>query len=131
MSMLLHAGSKIHYNNQVPKFMSQMSFFCGHHQDCDEFESESMFNRALQNFERWFVVTGVLEHLNESMAVMEAFLPRYFKGASKNLEIVNHNSLQPSVSFHVREEISRNMSREIEFYNIVRQKLFKQLLSIG
>ena len=108
-----------------------MSFFCGHHPDCDEFESESMLNRALQNFERWFVVTGVLEHLNVSMAVMEAFLPRYFKGVTKDLKKINHNSMQPSVSHDVRKQIARNMTREIEFYNIVKQKLFKQYLSIA
>lgn len=89
-----------------------------------------MFNRAVRNFEHWFIVTGVLEHLNESMLVMETFLPRYFKGASQYLEKINHNSLQPPVSFHVREEIAKNMTHEIEFYNIVRQKLIKQYLSI-
>ena len=84
-----------------------------------------MFQRAVQNFERWFVVTGVLELLDESMAVMEAFLPRYFKGVSSEYgEKINHNSLQPRVPFDVRQQIARNMTRKIEFCNIVKQKLF-------
>ena len=60
--------------------MSQISFFCGHHAECDVFESQQMFKRALDNFERWFVVTGVLEYMKFSIKVMEKFIPRYFQG---------------------------------------------------
>ena len=129
-------GSKIHYNDKVPEFMSQISFFCGHHPDCDVFESQQMFRRALINFERSFVVTGVLEHLNSSIMVLETFLPKFFQGSTKllkqtsELDGLNQNTLKPKVSSQARKQIAENMTREIEFYHIVRQKLFQQYMSI-
>ena len=111
--------------------MSQISMFCGHHPDCDVFESESMFNRALRNFERWFVVTGVLEHLDMSLNVMESFLPRYFKGSTNISQKFNHNNVKPIVRKYFREQIAKNMTKEIEFYDIVKQRLIKQFMSIS
>ena len=99
-------GSKIHYNHEVPEFMSQISFFCGHHPDCDVFESQQMFDRALQNFERWFVVTGVMEHMNSSIAVFEKYLPKYFQGSSQLVPSLSWPapSTSPYPSQHSRDQ---------------------------
>ena len=45
-----------------------------------------MFQRALTNFEKRFVVAGVLENFNQSIQVFEHYLPRYFKGLTNLLE---------------------------------------------
>ena len=60
-------GSSIHNDGDGPTYKSQISFFCGHHEDCDVFESDIMLQRALHNFEKRFAVTGVLEHINMSI----------------------------------------------------------------
>ena len=64
-----YKGASIHKSKGFggPSHMSQMSLFCGHHPECDVFESEALFQRALTNFEKRFVVTGVLEHFNKSI----------------------------------------------------------------
>ena len=71
-----------------------------------------------------------------SFLVLEAFLPRYFKGAEEQFELhpelleVNHNNFKPKIPQLVRDVLARNMSKEIEFYHIVKQKLLKQYMSI-
>ena len=60
-----------------------MMAFCGHNLDCAKFNSEEVLQRAKANVEKFFPVVGVLENLNQSLAVMEDRLPHIFKGATK------------------------------------------------
>ena len=58
-----------------PSHISQMSYFCGHHPDCDIFESEGLFQRAVENFEKQYAVTGVLGsiyiiHITQTMYLL-------------------------------------------------------------
>lgn len=128
-------GKSIHFS-PGPTHISQISYFCGHHPDCDVYESDALFQRALTNFEKRFVVAGVLENFNESIQVLEHYLPRYFKGLTNLLETnpellqTNRNTFKPPVPNWVREMMAKNMSKEIEFYHIVRQRLIKQYLLI-
>jgi len=79
-------------------------------------------------------MVGILEHLEESLLVLEQFIPKYFEGVTeiyhlKNFE-VNKNQLKPKVEDEIRLIIAKNISREIEFYNFCKQRLFKQYKSI-
>ena len=82
---ILFIGKSIHFS-PGPTHISQISYFCGHHPDCDVYESDALFQRALTNFEKRFVVAGVLENFNQSIQVLEHYLPRYFKGLTNLLE---------------------------------------------
>ena len=68
--------------------------------------------------------------------VLEAYLPRYFNGAkdimskSEDLKFVGRPMNKPGVSYKVRNMIAKNMTNEIEFYNIVRQRLFRQFITL-
>ena len=129
-------GSSIHHSSIGPSHMSQISYFCGHHPDCDIYESKGLFQRAVENFEKRYAVTGVLEHFNESIKVFEAFLPKYFKGSGELFQThpelleTNKNTFKPKVSNTIRQHLAKNMSKEIEFYHLVKQRLIKQYLSI-
>ena len=90
----------------------------------------------MQNFEKHFAVVGVTEHFNKSMEVFEAFLPKYFLGANALLEEepsilhTNQNTFKPKVDGHIQAAVAANMTKEIEFYHIVKQRLFQQHAAI-
>ena len=122
------------FTNIANSHSSQLAFFCGHSPACNSFESQELFARAVENFHNYFSVVGVTEHFNQSLKVLEAFLPRYFEGAS-NLSAstdvtTNTNHFKPKVSADVRALIANNMSKEIEFYHMAKQRLFKQYNSL-
>ena len=62
-------GSSIHGARVGPSHISQISYFCGHHPVCDIYESEGLFQRAVENFEKRYAVTGVLGslHITQTM----------------------------------------------------------------
>ena len=60
-----------------------MMAFCGHDLACAAFNSEEVLQRAKANVDKFYPVVGVLENLNQSLAVMEHKLPHVFKGATK------------------------------------------------
>lgn len=47
------------------------------------FNSRLALQLAKQNVEREYAVVGTWEHTNETLAVLEAYIPRYFADASK------------------------------------------------
>lgn len=67
-----------------------------------------------------------------SLKVLEGYLPRFFAGSydiykSKlNGLKVNKNFLKPEVNHEIKDILSKNMTREIEFYNFCRQRLVQQ-----
>ena len=113
---------------------SQLAFFCGHASFCDQFESDELYKQAIENFNRHFPVVGVTELFNQSVRVLEAFLPRYFEGASRVVQndaiSTNRNAYKPPVSAYIRSLLERNMSKEIDFYHLARQRLVKQYKSL-
>ena len=86
--------------------------------------------------DKHFAVVGVLEDWDKSLQVLEHFVPRYFQGSTelfatgKVEKVVNKNLFKPKTSALVREMIAKNITREIEFYNYCKQRLYKQYLSI-
>ena len=73
---------------------------------------------------------------NETLAVLEQKLPRYFKGATLMSEKsfteayrkeneMNRNHKVP-VTKHVMDMVRRNMTYEIDFYNFCKQRLQEQ-----
>jgi hypothetical protein len=45
-------GSRIHNGRIGGSHKSQLSFFCGHHPECDLYDSDALFSRALEVSER-------------------------------------------------------------------------------
>lgn len=50
---------------------------------CRPFNSRLALQLAKLNVERDYAVVGTWEHTNETLAVLEAYVPRYFADASK------------------------------------------------
>ena len=138
-------------------YISQLSFFCGHGPECDIFESDALFSKALevkkphttlhygfyfqninlfQNFDKHFAVVGITEHFNESIRVLEKHLPKYFKGVQQvildepGIFHTNTNGFKPKVSRAIKSVLAANMTREIDFYLYAKQRLLRQYLSL-
>ncbi len=54
-----------------------MLFFCGNDPDCLSFNSETALKRAKRVAEKEFAVVGVLERLDDTLAALEGYVPRY------------------------------------------------------
>lgn len=112
---------------------SQMMAFCGHEPVCAMFNSEAVLQRAKENVEKFYVVVGVLEEVNKTLSVLEAELPEFFPDALRlyheNEEIRKkemRNAYKLPVSDEVLDMVTRNFTREIEFYEFIRGRLDAQ-----
>jgi len=112
---------------------SQMMAFCGHDPKCASFNDQWVLQRAKENVEKHYPVVGVLEHLNITLSVAEWVHPNIFKGAqelyykSKGVKkFKNRNAFKLPVSDEVKQLLQANFTREIEFYDFCKQRLFSQ-----
>ncbi|CAD5121520.1 DgyrCDS10021 [Dimorphilus gyrociliatus] len=60
----------------------QIPFFCGHAAECWYPGSNWALEQAKYNLVNNYLVVGLTEELNDFVAVLEAVLPRFFKGAT-------------------------------------------------
>ena len=114
---------------------SQMMAFCGHEPFCAQFNSQQVLNRAKENVEKFYSVVGVIEKINKTLAVFQKELPEVFPGALQlyhdNKEITRkqiRNAYKLSVSKEAYTMVAKNFTREIEFYEFVKQRLDQQYL---
>jgi len=55
-------------------------FFCGHQPHCGVFGDERALMDAKANVEKHFSVVGILEDMQDSLKVLEKFVPAFFEG---------------------------------------------------
>ena len=80
--------------------------------------------KAKANVERGYAFVGTTEELDLGLKVLEAILPRFFKGAtedSKKASKANVNK-HAGLSSKSRDILERHMTTEMEFYDFVRQR---------
>lgn len=130
------AGNGVHSSQYGGSHVSQIAFYCGMGDECDVFESRAALETAKANVERWFGVVGVLEEMEKSLAVFEAYIPRYFAGVKPVYDkmmaekTINENIYKPRTSKRVKRSLYGNFSVEIEFYEWCKQRLQRQFLAI-
>jgi len=93
--------------------------------------------RAKKNVEEHYAVVGTWEDTNTTLSVLEGYIPRFFSGAKdqyyalrKSLGNYNRNTYRPSLSDKARAVLSQNLTREIELYQFVRHRLYKQYIAL-
>ena len=115
----------------------QISFFCGMNPLCDEFGSQKALEMAKSNVERYYAVVGVLEKWNDTLKVLENYLPRFFTNARKVYKEMMHdqptnkNKWKIKAAKEIKDMVQGNFTTEIEFYNFCKQRLYRQMLTIG
>ncbi|KAF6728682.1 Heparan sulfate 2-O-sulfotransferase 1 [Oryzias melastigma] len=65
------------------KLWLQIPFFCGHHAECWNVGSKWALEQAKYNLLNEFLLVGVTEELEDFVMILEAALPRFFRGATE------------------------------------------------
>lgn len=88
---------------------------------------------AKANVEQIYSVVGVLEDLSYTLAAFEAFVPKFFRGAtevfnqmSSNSTLINPNPDKKPMTSRTKVFLEDKLNDEVEFYEFCRQKLHKQ-----
>ncbi|XP_033157890.1 heparan sulfate 2-O-sulfotransferase pipe-like isoform X5 [Drosophila mauritiana] len=116
----------------------QSLYLCGQNMAvCMPFNSHEAMQRAKKNVEEHYAVVGTWEDTNITLSVLEGYIPRFFSGAKdeyyalkKSLGNVNRNTYRPSLSDKARAVLSQNLTREIELYQFIRHRLYKQYIAL-
>ncbi|XP_044314206.1 heparan sulfate 2-O-sulfotransferase pipe isoform X3 [Drosophila rhopaloa] len=116
----------------------QSLYLCGMNMEvCMPFNSHEAMQRAKKNVEEHYAVVGTWEDTNITLSVLEAYIPRFFAGAKdeyyalkQTLGNVNRNAFRPLLSGKARALLSQNLTREIELYQFVKHRLYKQYIAL-
>ena len=112
---------------------SQIPYFCGSDDNCLTFGDPKASQKAIESIEKNFVVVGIMEEMNKSVAVMECLIPDFLTGFMKirtrfsaNFHKAHKNNVPLNNS--AREEMENRMANEYVVYNYVKQRLNEQYL---
>ncbi|XP_054086193.1 heparan sulfate 2-O-sulfotransferase pipe isoform X7 [Zeugodacus cucurbitae] len=110
--------------------------FCGNDPSCKQFNSQTATQIAKRNIETEYAVVGSWEDTNITLSVLEHYVPRFFRDATKvfysdpkrfHKNATPHkNELDPDIE----EQLKVQFSFEIELYNFCKQRLYKQYIAI-
>ena len=121
---------------KLHSFLFQISFFCGMHKVCDDFGRPEALELAKSNVDKYYAVVGVVEKMQESLQVLENYVPAFFRYATRfyngmmKEKHVNHNNVKPKVPESIKQSIRQNFTLEIEFYEYCKRRLTKQFLAL-
>nr|XP_054590000.1 heparan sulfate 2-O-sulfotransferase 1 [Nothobranchius furzeri] len=65
------------------KLWLQIPFFCGHYSECWNVGSQWALEQAKYNLVNRYLLVGVTEELEDFIMMLEAALPRFFRGATE------------------------------------------------
>lgn len=110
-------------------------YFCGHDEECTQLGNPAALQKAKHNVDKHFAVVGLLEHLDKTMEVLEANLPKFFTGlvslhkelGSHQQDVKNRNLIKKAdIPASLRAVLRSRLASEYDLYEHVRQKLFRQ-----
>ncbi|XP_037800527.1 heparan sulfate 2-O-sulfotransferase pipe-like [Penaeus monodon] len=114
----------------------QLTFLCGTDPVCSQVGNRKALQLAKMHVERQYSVVGTLEEFPLTLRVLEAYLPRFFRGvtslehSSGNVK-KNVGEYKPSVSEETKMTLRALLKEDVELYDFVRQRLFLQAEAIA
>ena len=92
---------------------------------CADPDDRSALQRAKSNVELKYSVVGVMEKRNLSLAVMEAFMPRWFANVFDHLDPKDFPlaNPHPDTDEEVAVELGDRLKLDYEFYYFILQRL--------
>ncbi|XP_042891350.1 heparan sulfate 2-O-sulfotransferase pipe-like [Penaeus japonicus] len=124
--------------DERPDFAQLTEFFCGQDKKCTGFNTEYALQKAKENVEKHYAVVGVLEDLNTTLTVLEHYVPRFFRGAKdlywnevQRFSKVNRNIYKPPVPDRIKDIVRKNFTREIEFYEFCKRRMYMQYAALN
>ncbi|XP_069988777.1 heparan sulfate 2-O-sulfotransferase pipe-like [Penaeus vannamei] len=137
---VLTGDRECQYNegDERPDFAQLTEFFCGQDKKCTGFNTEYALQKAKENVEKHYSVVGVLEDLNTTLTVLEHYVPRFFQGAKdlywnevQRFSKVNRNIYKPPVPDRIKDIVRKNFTREIEFYEFCKRRMYMQYAALN
>ncbi|XP_037827683.1 heparan sulfate 2-O-sulfotransferase pipe-like [Lucilia sericata] len=110
--------------------------FCGNKKICKQFNSQTATQIAKRNIEQDYAVVGTWEETNITLTVLEHYIPRFFKDATKifysdgNKYHKNATPHKTELEPEVEAKLKIQFGFEIELYNFCLQRLYKQYIAI-
>lgn len=124
--------------DERPDFAQLTEFFCGQEKKCTGFNTDYALQKAKENVEKNYAVVGLLEDFNTTLTVLEHYVPRFFKGAKhlywnevQRFSKVNRNIYKPPVSEKIKDIVRKNFTREMEFYEFCKRRLYMQYAALN
>ena len=120
-------------NNGRNSHKTEISFFCGHAQECELVGNRQALQKAKQVVEQDYAAVGIQEELGASIELYERVIPQFFHGAKKMYDEnvakgpMMHKTSHDYVPQEVKDVLHRNMSVDIEFYEFVRARFYTHL----
>lgn len=107
-----------------------LPYFCGQDERCLLLNEPWALQKAKTNIERYYAVVGVVEEMNTTLKVLEATLPRFFKGALEVYYSIGVRKNQNNEKEHVAEDLKAalkaNLTSEYDLYHFAVQRLYRQ-----
>lgn len=107
-------------------------YFCGHTTSCKKANAVSVA-LAKRHLDEDYLIVGLLEDFNATLAILERMIPRYFNGARKVWEDIYQQMIHGTatnkgvpLSTRAKKKLMSKMSHEYEVYNHAKLK-FNQL----
>ncbi|XP_046807409.1 heparan sulfate 2-O-sulfotransferase pipe-like [Lucilia cuprina] len=125
--------SRTIYNRDWRRFSLH---FCGNKKICSQFNSQTATQIAKRNIEQDYAVVGTWEETNITLTVLEHYIPRFFKDATKifysdvNKYHKNATPHKTELEPEVEAKLKIQFAYEIELYNFCLQRLYKQYIAI-
>ncbi|KAJ8681485.1 hypothetical protein QAD02_017272 [Eretmocerus hayati] len=95
----------------------QIPFLCGHDPACWEVGNEWALEEAKRNLQKHYLLVGITEELADFLQVLEAVLPRFFKGA--------HDLFLQSDKSHLRQTTQKIDPRPETIKKIQKHNVWK------
>ena len=98
-----------------------------------------VLNKAKTIVEEKYSVIGILEDLESTFSVLQAYVPKFFRNAKEifkdnesNLTLThtNKNPIKKPINNQTRTFLEKKFSVEIEFYEFCKQRLYNQLKTV-
>lgn len=113
--------------------VSALPFFCGQSAKC-LLDRSYRLSKAIENVKKHYIAVGLLEYLNETLAVFEYLLPTYFLEARTIFDRVIENekghahehTWQKAESDESRAYLKARLQEDDEFYEFLRNRLMSQ-----
>ena len=111
---------------------NQIAYFCGQDVECSYHGSRKALALAKANVERFFIVVGLLERIEDTFKILEADLGCFMKGISKlYVGVVRNKALvEVNVSPEAVEKMKKTLELEYDFYRFIEARLEKRLKSL-
>ncbi|XP_030570083.1 heparan sulfate 2-O-sulfotransferase pipe-like [Drosophila novamexicana] len=123
----------IPYNKDWRRFSLHL---CGNQNVCVNFNSEMATQIAKLHVEKEYAVVGSWEDTNITLAVLEAYIPRFFADATnqyyshRDKFMINATPHDKHLDEDVEAYLKQQFAYEIELYNFCKQRLYKQYIAI-